>query len=449
VAAGLRVADAHNPCFPGSNKLLNETLIYQGFFIGDILNHHLLLIAPSRSYRVASYLQEADKLGYRVIIVSDSKHSLVSAIASGITVDFSKPEQALEIVLSALQEKKVAAIISTDDSVVMLSSKIARQLNLPHNQTQSSTLTYRKDLARQRLKQAGCNVPEFSCCHFNETEQVSNNLHYPVVLKPLMLSGSRGVIRANNPAEFSVAASTVQNIVSQEKCDDFESQHFLVEQYLEGEEIALDGFVQDGQLITLALFDKPEPLTGPYFEESYYITPSRYPAEIQQAITDEIQRCCIAYGLTHGPVHAEARLTDQGVVLIELASRTIGGQCSELINYVLGIKLEEIIIQLMCMQEINLPENRQYAGVLMIPIRQTGILKRVEGITRARQVEYIRDIEIHIQPGYELVPLPQGASYLGFIFASAPEYEQTYQALRSAYECLKFKTTQNWALEPT
>ena len=263
-----------------------------------------------------------------------------------------------------------------------------------------------------------------------------------------MLSGSRGVIRANSTKEFVTAADKIKNILSKEQCDDYEGSHFLIEQFLHGEEIAIDGFVQNGQFISLSLFDKPEPLNGPYFEESYYITPSRHSIEVQQAIINEVQKCCIAYGLTHGPVHAEARITDQGIVLIEMASRTIGGQCAQLIEYALGIKLEEVIIRLMCFEKLKFDIKQKHAGVLMIPIKKRGILKRVEGLLEAQKVNHISNIEIHIQPGYELIPLPEGASYLGFIFASADSFADTFNALRNCHEKLKFITSESWSLEP-
>lgn len=382
-----------------------------------------------------------------MLIVSDSKHSLIPAVSSGITIDFSDPDQALKTLLSALQEKKVVAVIATDDLVVTLSSRIAQQLGLPHNHPKSALLTCRKDLARQKLKQQGCNVPEFSVVNFADASTHAQQCQYPVVLKPLMLSGSRGVIRADNASQFLTAATTIEQILAASHYEEYEQQHFLVEEFLVGEEIAIDGFMQDGKFIPLALFDKPEPLNGPYFEESYYITPGPYSREYQQAIIDELTRCCDAYGLTHGPVHAEARLTDKGVFLLEMASRTIGGQCAQIIEYVIGVPLEELIIQMMCLESVKLTRSSDHAGVLMIPIRQKGILKRVEGLLQARQVNHITNLEIHIQPGYELVPLPQGNSYLGFIFARAKTFGDTLESLREAHTKLRFITTQNWAIE--
>lgn len=409
----------------------------------------IVIITPSRSYRVASYIQAAQKLGYKLLIVSNSKHSLINSIASGITVDFRQPDLALKKILSAIHGKTILAVIATDDQVVTLSSQVAKTLGLAHNAPESTRLTYRKDLARVRLQQHECNTPEFSVCHFDNAQKKAVQCDFPVVLKPLMLSGSRGVIRANTADEFIIAAKRIKKILRKEPCDEYEANHFLIEDFLQGKEIAIDGFVQNGKLITLSLFDKPEPLNGPYFEESYYITPSQHPVDVQQAIINEVEKCCIAYGLTHGPIHAEARITRQGVYLIEMASRTIGGQCAQLIEYALGMKLEEVVIRLMCFEQLTLDFNQGHAGVLMIPIKKRGILKRVEGLIKARQVNHISNIEIHIQPGYELIPLPDGSSYLGFIFASADTFNDTYEALRNAYQMLKFITSESWELEPS
>lgn len=408
----------------------------------------ILLIAPARSYRVASYIQAAEKLGYRLLIVSDSRHSLVSAIADGITIDFDQPDQAFNTVIKSIQSKSIVTVIATDDRVVTLSSRIAKALGLAHNDPQATLLTYRKDLARIRLQQQHCNVPEFRVCAFEKIADIAEDLDYPVVIKPLMLSGSRGVIRADDAEQCIQAGHRVARIVQLETQDDYERNHCLIEQFLKGDEVAIEGFVQSGKFINLAMFDKPEPMNGPFFEESFYITPSRLPTHVQQAVIDEIERSCHAYGLTHGPIHAEARITDQGVFLLEMASRTIGGQCAQLIEFALGQKLEEVIIRLMCLEKLALSTNRQHAGVLMIPIPKGGILKRVEGLLDARRVDHISSIEIHIQPGYELIPLPEGSSYLGFIFASAASYDDTLQALKSAHEKLKFITAPRWHLQP-
>lgn len=407
----------------------------------------VLLIAPSGSYRIAPYLEAAKTLGLRLMVVSNSEHSLVPEVATGITVDFDQQAQARTTILSAISTIEVLCVIATDDSCVALCSQIAQHLNLPHNKPAAAMLTQRKDLARQALQQAGCNTPEFQVITIDQAGTAAIGLHYPVVIKPLSLSASRGVIRANNAAEFTRACARIDNILQQTGQRGFVREHLLVEAYLDGAEFAVEGFMVKGEFKLLTIFDKPEPLVGPYFEETYYLTPSQLAPASQAALVAEVARCCTAYGLEHGPIHAEARITSQGVVLLELAARTIGGQCGQLIEFSLQQKLEELVISGMCGFPPKRSGNVDAAGVLMIPVTSAGILKRVEGITAALQLPYIEDIEIHIQPGYELVPLPEGASYLGFIFAQGPDYQQTYAALKAAYDSLSFITRPVWKLD--
>lgn len=421
---------------PTANTLTNPD--HSGFVV---------LVCPARSYRVSQYISAASKLNYRLIIVSDSKHSLVSAIANGIIVDFKHLNSAFETVKQAISLLSVLAVISTDDVCAPLSSKIASFLNLPHNDLKAAQLTYRKDLARLALKKAKCNTPDFQIITIEDISKVKSQLCYPVVIKPLMLSGSRGVMRINESGDFEKKCLRLFNIINNDQFSEYEQQHILIESYLDGFEIAIDGFIDHGKFQLLALFDKPEPLNGPYFEESYYITPSQHPPSVQQAIIDEIIRCCQAYGLHFGSIHAEARITKDGVFLIEMASRTIGGQCAQLLEYSLGIKLEELVLKLLCKQPVVFERQNQYPGVLMIPITKGGLLKRVEGLLAANKVANIKDIEIHIQPGYELVPLPEGSSYLGFIFALSDSFDDTYHSLKTAYNKLNFITQENWLIK--
>jgi biotin carboxylase len=404
-------------------------------------------VAPSGSYRIAAYTRAARALGMSILVVSDSAHSLVAEVASGITVDFSRPDQAYTEIIAAIDELEVACVLATDDSCVALCSRIAAFLGLPQNSTNAALLTQRKDLAREALSAAGCNTPAYQRIEIENANPARLTIDYPLVLKPLGLSASRGVIRANDEAEFMGAVARIDAILEVTGQQGALREHLLAESYIDGAEYAVEGFMVDGQFRLLTIFDKPEPLTGPYFEETYYLTPSLLEKRQQTALIAEVARCCAAYGLVHGPVHAEARLTSNGPVLLELAARTIGGQCGQLIEFSLQCRLEELVIQGMCGLTPATAAVAESAGVLMIPITDSGILKRVEGLTAALQTEHVRDIEIHINPGYELIPLPEGASYLGFIFAQAPDYQQTYRALKSAYSKLRFVTQPRWDLQ--
>jgi len=407
----------------------------------------VLLVAPSGSYRVAAYTAAACALGMPILVISNSEHSLVPEIANGITIDFAQPEQAYATIIADIRSMNIACVLATDDSCAELCSRVAKYLGLPQNGAAAALLTRRKDLAREALSKAGCNTPEYQVVAIENNSPALLSIEYPVVVKPLALSASRGVIRADNDADYVDAIKRIDAILESTGQQGFTRQHLLVESYIDGDEYAIEGFIIDGRFRLLTIFDKPEPLTGPYFEETYYLTPTRLDASQQDELVDEITKCCAAYGLQHGPVHAEARLSAAGPILLELAARTIGGQCGQLIEFSLQQKLEELVIRGMCGSLPRADEATDSAGVLMIPITTAGILQRVEGLTAALQTEYIRDIEIHINPGYELIPLPEGASYLGFIFAQAPDFEQAYAALKSAYAKLRFVTRPKWELE--
>jgi len=406
----------------------------------------VLLIAPSGSYRIAPYLDAAKSLGMNILVVSNSQHSLVPEVAAGITVDFEKFDDTIDTILTAIKPLAIRCVLATDDSCVEISSHIAQVLKLPQNKPEAAALTHRKDLARKALKAGGCNAPEFQVIRLDMAEQLASSIDYPVVIKPLALSASRGVIRANNPEQMIVACSRIEEILLSVGQTGFISDHVLVESYIDGAEFAVEGFIIQGEFHLFTIFDKPEPLTGPFFEETYYLTPTQLDRSQKTELVNEVRKCCKAYGLEQGPVHAEARIGKSGVVLLELAARTIGGQCGQLIEFSLQQKLEEIVIQGMCGIKPDLPDNPQAAGVMMIPVTNSGMLKRVEGLTAALEIQYIEDIEIHIREGYELTPLPEGSSYLGFIFAKAPDYHQVYQSLKSAYECLRFVTQPVWQI---
>ena len=254
------------------------------------------------------------------------------------------------------------------------------------------------------------------------------------MVKPLSLSASRGVIRADTPQQVQSACRRIQSIVRGEGvADDFVASHVLAEAFISGPEVALEGLLHRGKLDVLAIFDKPDPLEGPFFEESYYITPSRHAAAIQQEIILCVRDACDGLGLREGPVHAEVRIGKSGCVIIEVAARTIGGECARLLSFGTGHSLEDLVIAHATGRPLSIERSSGAAGVLMIPITQAGSLRRIEGITRARAVPFIEDILINIRDGYELVPLPEGSSYLGFMFASAPTPGQVEAALRAAH----------------
>jgi biotin carboxylase len=270
-------------------------------------------------------------------------------------------------------------------------------------------------------------------------------MHFPCVLKPVALAASRGVIRANNVDELTLAAARIQVLLARAGLREAEEREtILVEEFIPGFEVAVEGMLTQGELEILTIFDKPDPLDGPYFEETYYITPSRLEAPVQRALRETISSACAAYGLREGPIHAECRINGEGVWILEVAARTIGGLCGRLLRSSTGLSLEELVLLHAVGERPEINSETGGAGVLMIPIPQAGILRRVEGVLAAGKVPYIEEVVIHVREGYELVPLPEGSSYLGFIFARAPSAAQAEAALRAAHACLRVVVMPLW-----
>jgi len=410
-------------------------------FLAMKTSHRLLIIAPHSSYRIAPYLQAAESLGVDVTIASAGEFSLISVINKGLHIDFAKPEQALAEIILAAEKTPFTGILGTDDMSVALAANVARALGLAHNPSEAALLARRKDKARACLEHAGVAVPMHRRIELTKpTTAQLEVLEYPCVLKPLAMSGSRGVIRVNDLESAQNAIVRITTILRDVE-EPEESAAVLAETFIAGREVAYEGLLSEGKLKTLALFDKPDPLDGPYFEESYYISPSRLPDEVQKEIKDTVAAACRAYGLQQGPVHAELRIdVNDKVWVMEIAARTIGGECARLVELVTGQKLEKLVLA----QLMNLPrpviDFKGGAGVLMIPIPRAGILRRIEGTAAARAVPGIEEVVISVRDGHELVPLPEGSSYLGFIYAVADSAAEAESVLREAHSHLKIVT---------
>ena len=379
-------------------------------------------------------------MGLQVLIGSRGEHSLTTEVNQGLHIDLDEYDSALASILEEARLKPFSGIIGSDDSTVELAAHAASRLGLPHNPPEAARLTRRKDLARAHLMLAGCPVPIHCLIDISKPlDHQLAGLPWPCVIKPLNMAASRGVIRANNEDEFRNACERIRNIIS-ESTDEFERSHVLVENYIDGIEVAYEGYLHEGKLHTLTVFDKPDPLVGPFFEETIYVTPSQLDADSLNMIKQRVQQACIAFGLTTGPVHAELRVNAVDAWILEVASRTIGGDCARTLDSGTNKNLEQLTVSLAIGEPIQPEAITQSRGVMMIPIRQAGLLRRVEGILAAQKVPYIEKIDIVIAEGHELIPLPEGNQYLGFIFAKADTPEMVTAALRSAHEKLNFVT---------
>lgn len=399
-------------------------------------------MAPFGSYRTVPFLLAAQRQA-DVVLASDGSSSLVSSGLPGLRLPFHD----LAACWERLQEEVARggpfqALLGLDDKGAQIAGALAPLLGLPGNPPLALEIARRKDWARAALAQAEVRVPWHRVLKLNETLQAVSDLPYPLVLKPVALSGSRGVMRVDDESALRQALTRLRGILAH--AEQGVGHLALVEQFIVGSEVALEGLLVGGVLQTLAIFDKPEPLNGPFFEETYYVTPSRLDPTRAEAVRREVERGARAYGLAEGPIHAECRLNAEGVWIIEIAARTIGGLCGRLLRFGTGYSLEDVVISHALGVPVETKALEGAAGVLMIPIPGLGLLKRVEGLMEADRVPGIVEIVIDAREGQELVPLPEGASYLGFIFARGLDPEFVYHALKTAHGHLRFVLAPVW-----
>jgi biotin carboxylase len=403
-----------------------------------------LVIAPHSSYRITPYLDAARKLGADVLLASQGKHMIVACGVEGISIDLQHPDAAVARLHAVARERPLDAVLGTDDATTELAARVAHSLGLAHNPAAAARFARRKDLARARLAQAGAAVPHHWLIDLRKSLAAQlEAIEYPCVVKPVAMSASRGVIRVNSRDELLRACARIERILDGDAHGE-EGRYLLVERFIPGFEVAVEGLLSAGELEILAVFDKPDPLDGPFFEETYYVTPTRLDGATQVTLRTRILEACRAYGLTHGAIHAECRINDEGVWILEVASRTIGGLCGRLLRFGTGYGLEELVLMHALGEPLAPRRQGGAAGVLMIPIPRAGILRRVEGLMAAERVPHIEEVRIEVREGYEIVPLPEGASYLGFIFARAPNAAEAERALRAAHAHLRIVVAPLW-----
>jgi len=390
------------------------------------------------TYRAGAFLGAAKRLDLEVVVGIDLPETLSEYWHVPLGVDFTNSQESVRTIVEYVREHPITAILAVDDGATELAALASAALGLAHNSPRSAEAARDKLLMRTLMSQGGAPCPVFRPFSLAaDTLEVSEQVTYPCVVKPRRLSGSRGVIRANNPDEFVAAFNRLKRLLLSEGYTEQDS--LLVEDFIPGFEVALEGILTHGQLKVLTLFDKPDPLDGPFFEETIYVTPSRLPATVQEAIARCVTTAAASLELREGPVHAELRINEQGPWMLEIAGRSIGGLCSTILEFGSGMCLEELILRHAIGQEITSIERENYAaGVMMIPIPSAGMLKAVHGIQEAQAVPLITGVQITAKLNHSLVPLPEGASYLGFIFARGDTPAQVEEAIRQAHNLLKF-----------
>ena len=398
---------------------------------------------PTATYRTAAFVAAARALAVDLTVASEVPSTFQDARPEGlVTLDFKDPEHAAQQARTFATSVPIHGVLGVDDDTAVVAAAIARALALRGNAPAAALAARDKHEQRLRFAAAGVPAPR-SALHriADASEALAARVSYPCVLKPLRLSASRGVMRADRPGEFVAAFERLARILAEPEvaaCGE-PARFFLVEDFVPGAEVALEGLLVAGRLHVLALFDKPDPLDGPYFEETLYVTPSRVPEATQAALAAGAARAAAALGLTEGPVHAELRYNERGVWVIELAARPIGGRCSGALRFTDGSSLEAVIIRhALGMMIGSLERERVASGVMMIPVARAGVLREVRGVAAASAVPLIEEVAITAHRGQALVPWPEGSRYPGFIFARGDTPAAVEAALRAAHGRLEF-----------
>jgi len=410
----------------------------------------LLLFTAKLGYQTRSFDEAARKLGVDLVFVTDRCHQLDDPWGDrAIPVHFETPDAAAYAVLEAVRGQNIDALLALGDRPAVAAAYVARGLGILYNHPASVEACRSKLRMREVFREAGLRVPWFRAVSVSPAPEPSLlGITYPCVAKPLSLSASQGVIRANSREEFVAAAARIRRLLESPEIRATREPNLdqiLVEGYIAGREVAVEGLLTDGKLRILAIFDKPDPLEGPYFEETIYVTPSRLSASQQK----EIERCAVdavrALGLSQGPVHAEFRVNEEGVWPLEVAPRPIGGLCARALRFAPDAESESIgLEELLLRHAVGLPgsdwpREESSSGVMMIPVPRSGVLEKIEGEEAARSVSGVTALEITARLHDYIAAWPEGSSYLGFLFATGKTADEVEEAIRTAHAKLHFE----------
>ena len=398
----------------------------------------VLLLLPTATYRARDFLAASRTLDVELVVASERRQAMSKSMGDrALVVDLRQPDAAAEAIVARAQDKPLDAVVGVDEQGVLVAALAAARLGLAHNPPEAVAATRDKTAMRGVFAAAGLPQPEYGVAGpGTDVARLAGEVGLPCVVKAVSLSASRGVIRADDPRAADAAAQRIRVILAESGEDP--DAPLLVERYLPGTEVAVEGLLRGGALEILAVFDKPDPLAGPYFEETIYVTPSRLPAETLEAVSLLTAAATAALGLVEGPIHAELRIDGGSVWMLELGARSIGGLCSRSLRFGMGVSLEELILR----QALGLPlddlsPEAAASGVMMLPISSSGVLKEVRGQAEARAVPGVTGLEISIARGKVVRALPEADRYLGFLFARGETPEHVEHALRAAHGLLE------------
>lgn len=393
-----------------------------------------VVLLPSTTYRAADFVRAAEGLGIDLVIASEQPPPFDMGDRY-LQIDCSDPGKAAESITRLGDTARLDGVVAADDAGVVIAALAGSRMGLRANDPDAAAATRDKASQRERLRDAEVPQPLFAVLPAGaDGEQAARSVGFPLVVKPLDRAAGQGVIRVDDSEQLTSTLARVRSIVG-------ESAPLLLEEYMGGEEVALEGIVRDGELTTLAIFDKPDAEEGPFFPETILVTPTRLDDRAQAECRRVASAALAAIGITHGPVHIEMKVEGDVVRVIEVAARSIGGLCSRSLNFgLLGTTLEALILRnAIGMEKPELRRESTASGVLMIPIPAAGRLVAIEGLDRIREIEHISAIDITVTPGTMIQPPPEGDRYLGFVFARGGDRERVEAALRTAKEMVEVR----------
>lgn len=400
----------------------------------DLAGARVLLLIPAQTYRASDFLAAAHRMGLTVVVGSDGALPLGGHPV--LHADPRDPQHSAARLASLAGP--VDAVVAVDTPMLALASAVAARTGLPHNPIEAIVAASDKAAQRNRWAATGVCQPAFRILPAETSKEAlaaaAAETGFPCVVKAVSLSGSQGVLRADDEADAITAATRIRSVLAAAGRPAHEP--LIIEEYVPGPEVSIDGILTEGSLTVTAVFDKPDTPEGPTFEETLLVTPSRLPDQLLADVLATAERAARTLGLRHGPIHAELRIDtrhgQQAPTMLELAARSIGGLCARALHFTGGMSLEEMVLAAALGHRPAAPHLGRPSGVLMLHAERAGTLRAVDGKAEAAAIPGITGLTITIPVGQHVRPLPEGDQYLGFIFAEGSTPEDAAAALRAS-----------------
>ncbi len=407
----------------------------------------VLLLATTTGYQTRMFADTASRIGVELVYATDRCDKIDDPWGdAAIPVRYHEEWRSADTILTVVESDPIQGIVAVGDRPTVMAAYVARLLGMLGHPPEAAAAARDKRLMRGRLKAAGLLTPNFITVPLSaDVAALTDRVQYPAVIKPTVLSASRGVIRVDDASSLATAFRRVKRLLESPDVRELrepEADVVQVEEFIPGIEYAIEAVLDHGALRVLAVFDKPDPLDGPFFEETIYVTPSRAGEATLRQIEETVAAAARALGLHHGPIHAECRVNERGVFVLEVAARPIGGLCARALRFEHGgasIGFEEFLLRFALGESMReWTREARASAVMMVPIPRSGVYRRVDGVEEAARVMHVDEISITAKPDQQLLALPEGHSYLGFIFARADTPAEAERAVRDAHARLRF-----------